>query len=198
MPIEPSKSAYSFNSESLVFRMLRYRIISKRTIHRMTNSPANHSRPPDGRAIDQLLFDLVGLLRRGRRLRAKLAALMQSIELTDSQLLVLWICQQSLHQADAGLPQHTIAEALALSPAHASTTLEQLRQRDWLASFRPVTDRRRQHWRLTNSGSQQLQAVLNQLNCWATDSMSEDDDSEVPALRLYRGEADSPSGGAAC
>jgi DNA-binding MarR family transcriptional regulator len=98
-----------------------------------------------------------------RLLRAELDARMEACALNPSQFSLLWAC----HQECAGVGQRELAELLAVSPAHVSGLVEQLRRRRLLAGHRPATDRRRQLWRLTAQGRETVDAVLTALRNWA-------------------------------
>ncbi len=49
---------------------------------------------------------------------------------------------------------------MAVSPAHVSGLVEQLRRKGLLEGHRPVTDRRRQLWRLTPDGCKTLETLV--------------------------------------
>lgn len=85
-------------------------------------------------------------------------------QLNEAQLTLLLVCGQS---PSAGVPQSQVAARLALSPAHVSARLEQLRARGLLHSHRCKTDRRRQLWRLTPAGTALVGSVLAELAEWA-------------------------------
>lgn len=98
-----------------------------------------------------------------RLLRAGLDQRMAACQLNPSQFSILWAC----HHAESGSGQSQLAELLAVSPAHISGLVEQLRRRKLLAGHRPSTDRRRQLWRLTPQGRQAVESVLESLRVWA-------------------------------
>lgn len=151
------------------------------------NRPPEHAADP---RVDRALAELTELLRRGRRMRVELAARLDGSQLTDSQLLALWFCGQWAADApEAGVPQHELAEAIALSPAQTSHLLEQLRAHGWLSSYRPPRDRRRQLWRLTPDGERQLHGALSRLEEWAAAWMEPPPATPAaPSLRVFVGE----------
>lgn len=99
----------------------------------------------------------------GRSLRRLLAEQAAAVELTDGDVLVVWLC------ADAGSPgtvQGELATAIGVSPALMSGTVERLRQRGLIEMQRSSLDRRRQVWRTTDAGRRllaQLAPVLAQV-----------------------------------
>jgi DNA-binding MarR family transcriptional regulator len=98
-----------------------------------------------------------------RLLRAELDACMDACALNPSQFSLLWAC----YAERAGVGQRELAGLLAVSPAHVSGLVEQLRRRRLLAGHRPSADRRRQLWRLTARGQDVVESVLAQLDGWA-------------------------------
>jgi DNA-binding MarR family transcriptional regulator len=84
--------------------------------------------------------------------------------LNEVQFSLLWLCR--LAPAD-GLSQNELVAALAISPAHISGQVEQLRQRGWLAGQRAASDRRRQLWQLTPSGQNWLARLMAEDTDWA-------------------------------
>lgn len=98
-----------------------------------------------------------------RLLRAGLDARMAACDLNPSQFSILWVCDH----AESGAGQSQLADLLAVSPAHVSGLVEQLRRRRLLAGHRPPSDRRRQLWRLTPQGRQLVESVLAAIRTWA-------------------------------
>lgn len=99
-----------------------------------------------------------------RRLREDLTQQAMPAGLSQAQFSLLWACHQAPPQ---GLSQNELAALLALSPAHVSGQVEQLRSRGLLAGHRRAPDRRRQVWQLTAEGESQLESVLAGLVQWA-------------------------------
>lgn len=108
----------------------------------------------------QRLLELVqSTSRASRQLRRRLGELAAQIELTDSELLVVWLCRSPA----AGLVQGDLAEAVGISPAQMSSVAERLRQRGLLAMQRSPLDRRRQVWHSTPAARGLLTALHPQL-----------------------------------
>jgi DNA-binding MarR family transcriptional regulator len=99
-----------------------------------------------------------------RRLREDLAQQALPTGLSQAHFSLLWACCQAPPQ---GLSQNELAAALALSPAHVSGQVEQLRARGLLAGHRRAPDRRKQVWQLTVQGESQLESALAALIDWA-------------------------------
>ena len=70
----------------------------------------------------------------------------EALELTDSELLVVWLCRGA-----AGCRSSWPAP-IGVSPAQMSGMVERLRARGLVAMHRPAMDRRRQVWRTTAGG----------------------------------------------
>jgi DNA-binding MarR family transcriptional regulator len=85
-----------------------------------------------------------------KTLRAGLADRAAGHGLTDAQLLLLWACFKA---SGRGVGQQELSQTHALSPAHVSGLVEQLRDRGLLEGERSPTDRRRQSWRITPLGA---------------------------------------------
>lgn len=99
----------------------------------------------------------------GRLLRAGLDRRMEACQLSPSQFSILWAC----YAAQGGAGQSALADQLAVSPAHVSGLVEQLRARRLLAARRPASDRRRQLWHLTPAGRAMVETLLVELRDWA-------------------------------
>jgi DNA-binding MarR family transcriptional regulator len=97
-------------------------------------------------------------------MRDELARHAAPLAITPSQFSLLWACSEA---PPTGLGQNELAAVLALSPAHVSAQVEQLRARGLLVGHRKAPDRRRQVWQLTNEGDDRLQALLAALLAWA-------------------------------
>jgi DNA-binding MarR family transcriptional regulator len=95
-----------------------------------------------------------------RQLRRMLADRLNSLGLSDTDFLVLWLC----HRAEPrGLVQRDLAEALGVSPPQMSGLVERLRQQKLLTSRRCPLDRRRQLWGLDLAGCRLLTQVCTEL-----------------------------------
>jgi MarR family 2-MHQ and catechol resistance regulon transcriptional repressor len=108
---------------------------------------------------DRLLALVHRTSRTSRQLRRRLGELAAGSELTDGELLVIWLCSGDAE----GLIQGELAEAIGISPAQMSSVAERLRQRGLLAMERSPLDRRRQVWRSTPAGRGLLAALQLQL-----------------------------------
>jgi DNA-binding MarR family transcriptional regulator len=98
-----------------------------------------------------------------RLLREAWGELLVRHELRPAEFSVLWICRQA--RGD-GVGQTQLADRLAVSPAHVSSCVEQLRRHLLIESVRDPLDRRRQLWRLTPSGEDRLEAVCCEAGQW--------------------------------
>src|SRR5438046_438744 len=78
-----------------------------------------------------------------RHLRKRLSDIASNLDLTDSELLVVWLC------SGAGRVQIDLAAAIGTSPAQMSGMVERLRARGLVAMHRLAADRRRQVCRTT-------------------------------------------------
>jgi DNA-binding MarR family transcriptional regulator len=108
------------------------------------------------------LAELLG--RCERTLRDDLSRHALPLGLTQAQFSLMWACRQA---PPDGLSQNELALSLALSPAHVSGQVEQLRAKGWLAGQRRAPDRRKQVWQLTSEGDARLQELLSALVTWA-------------------------------
>src|SRR5206468_2576310 len=80
------------------------------------------------------------------------------VELSDTELLVVWLC------SGGGRIQVELALAIGISPAQMSGMVERLRSRGLVAMHRLAMDRRRQIWRTTAVGQSLLAAAAEHLN----------------------------------
>lgn len=81
-----------------------------------------------------------------RQVRRGLADAAAACELSDSELLIIWLC------SGAGRVQVELAAASGVSPAQMSGLVDRLGQRGLVAMSRPASDRRRQVWKTTPAG----------------------------------------------
>jgi DNA-binding MarR family transcriptional regulator len=91
-----------------------------------------------------------------RQLRRLLAERVARWELSDSEMLILWLCWQP---GKLGRVQGDLASALGISPAQTSALVEGLRKRGYLLQERSPLDRRRQIWRLSAEGESLLEEM---------------------------------------
>ena len=96
-----------------------------------------------------------------RQLRRQLAEAAAAFELTDNELLVIWLCRGN------GRVQVELASAIGVSPAQMSGVVERLGTRGLVAMHRPSVDRRRQVWQTSPSGQSLLNAVAPRLDALA-------------------------------
>jgi DNA-binding MarR family transcriptional regulator len=98
----------------------------------------------------------------------------------ESQFSILWICQQA---SSAGISQSDIACRLAISTAHVSGLVEQLRRSGWLDGHRDTADRRRQVWRTTAAGENFVAALVASLAAWLR--RAEPNLAQIEAAQLH-------------
>lgn len=115
----------------------------------------------------------------GRQLRRALAELAAPTGLSDTECLILWACYEAPPE---GQGQHELVVLLGVSPAQLSNLVEQLSTRGWIVSRRPAHDRRRQYWRLTDTGQKLVGELLLGVNHWLASSGAALPPSEQHAL----------------
>jgi len=99
----------------------------------------------------------------GRMLHDGLAQHAARWQLTAAEFSLLWACRGA---PTTGMSQNELAEALAVSAAHVSGLVEQLRKKGLFVGRRTPADRRRRLWQLTPSGKAALDALLVDLTAW--------------------------------
>lgn len=104
-----------------------------------------------------------GMAASTRLVRHELTRALAVYGVGESQFSILWICQQA---CDEGISQSDIASRLAISTAHVSGLVEQLRRAGWLDGHRDEADRRRQVWRTTLAGQNFVAALVSSLATW--------------------------------
>lgn len=127
----------------------------------------------------------------GRQLRRRLADVAAEFDLTDTELLVVWLCSGS------GRVQVELAGSLGVSPAQMSGLAERLRSRGLVAMHRPALDRRRQIWLTTGSGAALLERVAGHLDAIAAeiaDALADDQQRSAQSLCQRLAEAVAASG----
>jgi DNA-binding MarR family transcriptional regulator len=92
-----------------------------------------------------------------RQLRRRLADVAAATGLSDTELLVVWLCSADGHV------QVEIAAAIGVSPAQMSGLVERLRSRGLVAMHRLAHDRRRQIWKATDAGPELLESIAERL-----------------------------------
>src|SRR5215510_7646639 len=118
--------------------------------------------PPSDSHADRLLRLVHWTSNASRHLRKRLAELAKPLELSDTELLVVWLC------SGGGRIQVDLAGAIGISPAQMSGMVERLRSRGLVAMHRLAMDRRRQVWRTTQAGQTLLAEAADHLNQLAT------------------------------
>lgn len=93
----------------------------------------------------------------GRKLHDELSHLVGQWQLSPPQFSLLWACRYTRAE---GSSQNELAGAMAVSPAHVSGLVEQLRRKGLLEGRRAAVDRRRQLWRLTPDGRDTLETLI--------------------------------------
>jgi DNA-binding MarR family transcriptional regulator len=99
----------------------------------------------------------------GRQLRRRLAEVAAAFDLTDTELLVVWLCSAG------ACVQIELAGAIGVSPSQMSGLAERLRSRGLVAMHRPALDRRRQMWVTTASGQVLLDRIAGRLETIAAE-----------------------------
>lgn len=129
----------------------------------MTFRQSEPSQPPPcaaGRWIE--LSEQISLC--ARLLRGQLAQHDEANRLSDAEFSLLWTCAAA---PAGGLSQTELATSLALSPAHISGLVEQLRAKGFLRGRRAASDRRRRLWQITPPGREEVRRMLVHLGKWA-------------------------------
>jgi DNA-binding MarR family transcriptional regulator len=114
--------------------------------------------PPSDSQADRLLRLVHWTSAASRQLRRRLVDVGAAFELSDSELLVVWLC------SGGGRIQGELATSIGVSPAQMSGMVERLRSRGLVAMHRSVADRRRQVWRATACGQTLLAHAARHLN----------------------------------
>lgn len=95
----------------------------------------------------------------GRHLRRLLGEASLPWNLSDTEFLLLWTCDEGCINGD-GVMQHDLVFTLGLSSAQMSGLVYDLRDRGLLTVERPAHDRRRQVVRVTSAGRTLLHRVM--------------------------------------
>lgn len=115
---------------------------------------------PDATTAHHAAARMVSLIRAvegcSQALRSAVEAIAVRHELNSTQLLALWACGASATE----LAQSELAARIGVSAAQASALVEQLRRRNLLEARRAADDRRRQHWSITSTGRNLIEAVV--------------------------------------
>lgn len=127
-----------------------------------STAPATPSTTPEQSLLGWIEV-LEGVAASTRRVRHELTRALAVHGVGESQFSILWICHQAPGE---GISQSDIAGRLAISTAHVSGLVEQLRRAGWLDGHRDVADRRRQVWRTTAAGQDFIAALVASLAAW--------------------------------
>jgi len=119
---------------------------------------AGTKQPPSDSQADRLLRLVHWTSSASRQLRRRLADVGQALSLSDTELLVIWLC------SGGGRVQVELAGLIGISPAQMSGMVERLRSRGLVAMHRLAMDRRRQVWRTSPSGQALLARAAHQFN----------------------------------
>ncbi len=106
------------------------------------------------RVVEQVLLA-------SKNLRHGLEELLKPAGVDGAEFLLLWNIAERRQQS-----QSELADRLGCSNAQISQLSDQLRRRGWLVAERDLRDRRRQHWTLTDLGSQILSHAQRALLQW--------------------------------
>jgi DNA-binding MarR family transcriptional regulator len=143
------------------------------------SKPGEALLPPSDSQADRVLRLIHWTSTASRHLRRRLAEAAEALSLSDTELLVVWLC------SGGGRIQMELAASIGISPAQMSGMVERLRARDLVAMHRLAADRRRQVWRTTSSGQTLLlQAAkhLNELADSVGDELSHDEQQTAQSL----------------
>src|SRR5262245_19472075 len=114
--------------------------------------------PPSDSQAQRLLCLVHWTSTASGHLRRRLADVAAELGLSDTELLVIWLC------SGGGRVQVDLAGAIGISPAQMSGMVERLRSRGLVAMHRLAMDRRRQVWRTTAAGQSLLADAAGHLN----------------------------------
>lgn len=134
--------------------------------------------PPDRlpAEAERLLQLVVHLSTTSRTLRKRLAELASQGDLSEHELLVVWLC------VSTGRVQSELAATVGVSPAQMSGLVERLRARGLVELQRMPQDRRRHVWRTSAHGRQVLARTVPHLQKLARDLMHRLSDEEQRML----------------
>jgi DNA-binding MarR family transcriptional regulator len=125
---------------------------------RAAAEPAGAQLPASDSQADRLLRLVHWTSSASRHLRRRLAEAAQSLDLSDTEVLVVWLC------SGGGRVQVELAGLIGISPAQMSGMVERLRTRGLVAMHRLAMDRRRQVWRTSPAGQALLARAAQQFN----------------------------------
>jgi len=102
----------------------------------------------------------------GRQTKRILAASIDDGGLSDTQLLLLWVCADA---GSHGIPQNQMASRLGLSTAQVSGHVERLSQDGLIVECANSGDRRRRLWTLPDAGRDRLDRAIRRLDPHASE-----------------------------
>jgi DNA-binding MarR family transcriptional regulator len=114
-----------------------------------------------------------------RHLRRQIAEATAALDLSDTELIVVWLC------SGGGRVQIDLASATGISPAQMSGLVERLRSRGLVAMHRLARDRRRQMWRATAEGQALLKSAAQHLDELAAGLAEHFSDEEQIATQSF-------------
>ena len=120
-------------------------------------------RPPASEQIDAACRQAVA----GKLATRDITAWVRAFGLNETEFRLLWLLFQHEHgglRADGALDQAALAEGLAVSAAQVSGVVERLRGRGLTDRVLDGSDRRRQMWRLANTGDALVVAVVGSVS----------------------------------
>jgi DNA-binding MarR family transcriptional regulator len=138
----------------------------------------NDPKPGGNSTADHLLRLVHSTSAASRQLRRRLCEVAASIDLTDTELMVVWFC------GDSGRVQVELAGAIGVSPAQMSGIVERLRSAGLIAMHRPAADRRRQVWRMSPAGQSLLDRAAEPLKELAASIGEALDEGELQMAQL--------------
>ena len=162
--------------------------------------PTSAGSKPSERAPADLdaarLLELIHEISKCHRLvRGALRKHVRRWEVSDTEFLVLWLCERA---RPTGMAQNELAAAVGVSAARMSGLVEHLRQRGYLISQRSDNDRRRQLWRPTPDGCEILHSIgvclAESSAAWDSTISLQDQQSLVDLLRRLTCTVDRPTG----
>ena len=135
--------------------------------------------PPSDSQAERLLSLVHWTSTASRHLRRRLADVAAELGLSDTELLVVWLC------SGGGRVQVDLAGAIGISPAQMSGMVERLRSRGLVAMHRLAMDRRRQVWRTSPTGQDllgQASGHLNELAASIASGLTSDEQQAAQSL----------------
>ncbi len=130
-------------------------------------------------ATDQLATITQALTRCTRQLKGVISGQISDCELTETEFFLLWFCRQAGEQ---GVAQKEMTDAIGVSPAQMSATVDRLRTRGLMEARRTAIDRRRQQLILSPEGRLVLDEALGNLSGFSQRLVASLSESELTTL----------------